>query len=73
MARWINPYYCIGPRGSHEPTGDNPMPTGHCLVCNAFIGRTRKGWRTCTKLQATMWGLYEYGHFIATIRRKWRS
>jgi len=54
-----DPYHCPGPGGAHHPTQGNPMATGRCLACRAFIGsRLRSNeWRTITIAQASRWGM----------------
>jgi hypothetical protein len=54
-----DPYHCESPTGGHHPTGDNPMRTGRCLNCRAFIGWNshRGAWRTVTITQASRWGM----------------
>lgn len=53
-----DPYVCRNPSGMHCPTQDNPMRTGRCLACRAFVGLTRIGWRKITWPQAFAWGLH---------------
>lgn len=53
-----SPYFCTGPAMAHEPTDDNPMRTGRCNACRAFIGLTNKGWRSVTRSEAFRWGLF---------------
>lgn len=50
-------YVCPGPLFRHEPRSDNPMMTGRCNICRAFICHTARGWRQCTRAQAAGWGL----------------
>lgn len=59
--RWYaasNSYHCPGPLYHHEPTSDNPMRTGRCNVCRAFIGYSAKGWRSLSRTTAMRLGLY---------------
>lgn len=58
--RMSRPTYCKGPVGFHVVTADNPMRTGRCMVCRAFIGYAivEGHWRTVTRVEAFRWGMY---------------
>jgi hypothetical protein len=56
--RWLtDPENCVSPDGKHHVTDDNPMMTGRCLNCRAFVLLKSNGyWRICTVGQATRYG-----------------
>lgn len=50
----------------HHVRSDNPMATGRCENCRAFVAFTRDGWRACTTQQAARWG--RYGQRLVDVR-----